>query len=365
MRLLYTLPDFWPHVLRGSERIVHDLAATMASSGNDVTVLTRGISNARSRAPMDGFTVDYRPRRNLARPLGWSGEEGFAVTAAVAAGSRSADIYHSFYLTDAYGVSAAAKLRRRPFVLSWHGMPEREWWEENHPRTYRWVVKAMRRAARVTVMTEACAREIRHSYGVEPVVMAPGLFTADYSLERKLGARRTIVCLAALDDGRKRLELLIAAFAILARDLPDIDLLLLGHGWDGDVARWVAATPPEIATRITWRGVAPAEVPGVLAGCAVAALTSLEEAFGMAVVEALASGIPVVVSDDGGSPEVISEGTGLSFRSGDTRACADALDAALKLAADPGTEARCRARAQGFDWSVRGPAYLGLYRELT
>lgn len=74
------------------------------------------------------------------------------------------------------------------------------------------------------------------------------------------------------------------------------------------------------------------EVPAALSQLDIFVAPSLEESFGVAVVEAMAAGLPVVVSDAPGLTEVVRHGVdGLVTRRGDSDSLADAI---LKLAKD-------------------------------
>ena len=362
MRLLYTLPDFWPHVRRGSERIVHDLAMAMAERGHEIRVVTRTPDGPGRDVQMDGFDLSYRrPPRWPERWFGWEPIETFALTAAAAAARRSADLYHAFYPSDAFGVAQVLRFRRRPLVLSWHGYPDRGWWRNNQPRLHGWFDRAMKQAACVTVMAERSAVRMREDWGIDPVVMPPGLFTRDYALPRVDQDHRTIVCAAALDDPRKKLTTLVRAFALLAPAMPDLRLLLVGPGETARVEAAAAAEGSAIAARIQCLP-ATADLAPIYARATVGALTSYQEAFGMVVLEYLASGMPAVVSDDGGSPELIAPGAGVAFEEGNAEACAVALREGLRLATLPGTAQACRRQARLYDWSERVQAYEEMYR---
>lgn len=109
-----------------------------------------------------------------------------------------------------------------------------------------------------------------------------------------------------------------------------------------------------------------ADLPELLRDAAVFLLPSETESFGLAALEALACGVPVVASRVGGVPEVVEDGkTGFLCGVGDVEAMAAA---ALRLIGEPALHAAhaaaARARAQTF---ARGPAidrYVALYRRV-
>ena len=91
--MLFTLPNFWPYVRRGSERLVHDLASEMTRRGHRVTVLTRGPGARIRKATMDGFDVIYVPTATrLFSKLRIDPVDGFALPAFVGGLLKSADV---------------------------------------------------------------------------------------------------------------------------------------------------------------------------------------------------------------------------------------------------------------------------------
>ena len=85
------------------------------------------------------------------------------------------------------------------------------------------------------------------------------------------------------------------------------------------------------------------DVPAILPAFDVFALSSLHEGLSIALVEALASGVPCVCTNVGGIPEVVQDGReGLLVRPGDAAALAKGL---LRLQADPAFTASLGAAA--------------------
>jgi glycosyltransferase involved in cell wall biosynthesis len=108
---------------------------------------------------------------------------------------------------------------------------------------------------------------------------------------------------------------------------PECGLLLAGHRTNPTVATWLSAAR---------RG-----RPGLSAPNGVYACASLKEEFGIALCEALGSGLVVVAPNDGGPPTYVEDGvTGVLVDTADPAALGDAVSAALDLAAAPDSEAR-------------------------
>jgi len=366
MDLLFTIPDFWPHVRRGSERLVHDLGAELVRRGHRVTVVTRTPSRRPERATMDGMTVRYeRDRSAAAKRFGLHPLDGFALTAGLAGIRHRPDVYGAYYLSDAYALHVIGRLQRRPVAVHIMGWPDRAWIERTHPRTFRRIIHAIERNP-VTVLSHGAARRAKEEFGVEAEVLVCGTFTETWNRPRPPQERRTIVCSAAVDDPRKRVGLLARAFVQVGREQPDVDLLLVGPGDATAVINEARGADPAVAARVTHRPeTRTEELPDILSRCTVGALTSIREAFGLVVVEYLAAGMPAVATDDAGAAEIPTPETGVLFAADDVDACADALRRALTLAEDPKTVDRCRARAAEFDWSRAADAHEAFYARLA
>lgn len=131
----------------------------------------------------------------------------------------------------------------------------------------------------------------------------------------------------------KGVDLLLAAL----REVPEARAVIVGDGPAAPVLRQQAAVLG-VADRVDWRGYVPHEdVAAVYQEIDVLALPSRpirgwSEQFGRVVIEALASGVPVIASDSGELPRLLGEtGGGWTFCAGDAKSFA----AALCTAANP------------------------------
>lgn len=102
-------------------------------------------------------------------------------------------------------------------------------------------------------------------------------------------------------------------------------------------------------------------VPEIMRQADLFVLPSVEDAYGLVAVEAMASGLPVIVSDHAGSSEVISNGRdGIVVAAGDVQALVEAIERLLESAdfrAAMGEAARLRVESEN-SWSAYGDAVL-------
>ena len=126
----------------------------------------------------------------------------------------------------------------------------------------------------------------------------------------------------------KGLETLLEAFSALAPAHPDLRLEIAGRGSCEPELR-ASAARMGLADRVDFLGWRE-DVAALHARWRMFAQPSRHEGFGLAALEAMASGLPVVASATGGLPELVEDGrTGLLAPAGDATALARQLDRLL------------------------------------
>lgn len=253
----------------------------------------------------------------------------------------------------------------------------------NRPRmalfyALRWT--AERLARKVVALTEADkAEQVR--LGLAPagkyVVINNGVrlapFRACGALDRSaireslgLAPTATVIGTVGRLSAEKGQAFLIEALRRVRRRLPGAKLLLVGDGpMRGGLERLALAQ--EVADHVVFTGLRR-DVPAMLCAMDVFALPSLYESQGIALVEALAAGKPVVATRVGGVPSIVEDSVnGLLVPSRDPEALAEAI---LRLAGDPPRAERLGRRgaddaAARFSVEKMVAAHDRLYRSLV
>ncbi|HMX25594.1 MAG TPA: glycosyltransferase family 4 protein, partial [Blastocatellia bacterium] len=165
---------------------------------------------------------------------------------------------------------------------------------------------------------------------------------------------------------RKGIFTLLEAFDRVAREVPNCRLTIAGSGGEqAEVERRVAAS--HFRDRIELLGAVSRErTPELLRNCTLYCLTAYGEPFANSVLEALASGKPVVATAAGGIQEMIPDGGGRKVPPRDAGALADALIEVLRspeLQAEMGRCNRQKAE-QFFAWERVIDRLEGVYEQL-
>ncbi|GAA1430648.1 glycosyltransferase family 4 protein [Microlunatus lacustris] len=214
-------------------------------------------------------------------------------------------------------------------------------------------------------VSEPAARVVRRYLGRDPQVIPNGFRYAEFGGGHhptgswRGGDRPRLVFLGRVEEPRKGLDVLMAALPAVRAVHPDLEVVVAGRGH---------RALPDWVRRET--SVTDAEKVALLAGADVfVAPHTARESFGIVLLEAMASGAPVVASDlpaftsllahDRGS----SAGVGTLFPNGDPRALAGAVLDVLRSRDAVGAE-RGRRHARRFDWSVVGPAVEDVYQRV-
>lgn len=160
---------------------------------------------------------------------------------------------------------------------------------------------------------------------------------AQQSMREKLGvpADARLISYVGRFIVAKGMHELIAAFTLMARDDPNIQLVLVG---DGVMREELASIVREagVLNRVFFPGgVHPERVAEWISASDVLCLPSWSEGYPNVVVEAIACGRPVVATDVGGTAEIVNESRGVLVRPRDIESLKNGLLFALATRWDP------------------------------
>ncbi|TWX40269.1 glycosyltransferase family 4 protein [Frigoribacterium sp. ACAM 257] len=240
-----------------------------------------------------------------------------------------------------------------------------------------WIRLASRLADRCIAPSQATADEVARWAG-DParsiVVSFHGVDTERYSpasRDREAEMRGALavgdapyVAFVGTIEPRKNVGPLLDAIVGLARRRPELAPRLLlagGRGWDESVIERLDAAAPGAAYR--WLGYVDEQLlPSFVASSSLVAYPSVGEGFGLPILEALASGVPVLTTDRLAAPEV--GGDVAVYCEPDAPSIESALEALLDddaRRADLGR--RGRERALTFTWRRTAGEHAAVYAE--
>ncbi|GLZ47593.1 glycosyl transferase family 1 [Actinomycetospora sp. NBRC 106375] len=229
--------------------------------------------------------------------------------------------------------------------------------------------RAIVEPAALVCVSEAVAGEVRSGWDRSPAVIGNGVDAARFAAAASSGAGepwraeygRYVLAVGGIEPRKGTLEL-VEAMALL----PDVPLLIAG----GDTLFDYRPYRAEVFARSDELGVAPVvlgpvddgELPGLVAGASVFAFPSTKEGFGLAAMEALAAGVPLVTRDLPVLREVFA---GAARFADGPEGFAREIGRVLEGAdpdLDPAHATVGRALAAAHTWDAAAAAHLDLYR---
>jgi phosphatidylinositol alpha-mannosyltransferase len=348
-------PFCWPEVRRGGERLQQDLCSLYRDAGHDVTLIASVPEGGAPEHP-GGVAAAGLSRGRMLPPL-----HDFACRVRGHVGGQDYDCLHALTHFDA---GAALTLRRRPRILAQSiGAPTMRMFRRRPVE--RWLLhRTMRRADTVAVLSRYAHDRLATDLDRRIHVLPPMVDLAQFTPGPRGGAP-DLLFVGDVTEPRKNAALVLAAFARIAAERPELRLGFSGHVTPEVRASLLRGLEPRLAERVDFLGTgARADLPRLYAGASAVILPAAFEAFGLVLVEALASGTPVVGATPGGAADIVDSpeiGALIDLAEADLpRVLADAMRHALDLSGDPATPARCRSRAERFGHDALGPRYLEL-----
>ncbi|MFM0364469.1 MSMEG_0565 family glycosyltransferase [Paraburkholderia sediminicola] len=293
----------------------------------------------------------------------------------------SFDVLHA---QDSISGNALAELRAqgliRGFIRTVHHLDH-----FNDPRLTAWQRRAYEDAEQVLCVSDTWAREMRSTFGIAALAVPNGVdvtrFTPDddvhdAQIRRRLGIDGGPIVLSVGGiEARKNTRALLEAFALVLRTLPGAQLVIVGGAslLDHDAyARGVLKRAAELGLSIgpdesvvVTGPLEDAAMPALFRSADVLSMVSLREGFGLVVLEALASGTPVVASAIAPFTEYLDDTTCYWADPADVESIAAALLCALSGSGSRiDFDQAVPALLARFSWAASARRHVDVYRQL-
>jgi glycosyltransferase involved in cell wall biosynthesis len=355
--------------LGGAERVLGTLARAASGAGLQIALVSITAPEADRGVLLPMLKEAGLNPRSLAIPRMADPRSLRRVAAAIRA-SRC-DVVHAHLAAAATLVPVAASLNGVASVCTFHHvpgpLPRRDAIKERlavtaagHSRALLFVSDASRRAFAARYRPDPRTWRVLRN-GVDLDDFSPGPAELPSDLRIPAGAP-VVTIVGALRRGKGQM-LAIKAWPEVSRHHPEARLLLVGTG-EMEAALRTRAAALGVADRVVFAGLRTS-VSGLLRASTVVALPSEIEALPTTLIEAAGCGLPVVATDVGGTPEVVTHGvTGLLTPPGDADALARAI---VDLLGDEGRrrlmgEAARRMAERRFDMHDWARRMAELYR---
>jgi len=253
-----------------------------------------------------------------------------------------------------------------PIVATWHSAMDRSRMILTLSKLAQTAMEKV--SARIAVSEAARTTLIKH-VGGDAVIIPNGVDVSSFANATPMfgwpGSNMSIVFLGRGDEPRKGLEILVNAYPQIRENFPQVRLLIAGPGEPEDVLKKLSKHDRSSVTVLGM--VAPEDKASVLAsGTIYVAPNTGGESFGIVLLEAMASGTPVVASDLEAFERVLDYGrAGVTFQNENS---VDLARVACELLADDSKRAQLVQqgidRANEFDWNVVAKEIVNVYESV-
>jgi N-acetyl-alpha-D-glucosaminyl L-malate synthase BshA len=299
----------------GSGVVATELGIELAARGHDIHFISYAMPVRITEA---SGRIHFHEVEMLNYPLFDHPPYTLALATAMAnvAVNESLDLLHVHYAiphsVSAYLARAMLKPRRLPFVTTLHGT---DITLVGLDRSYLPITRfSIEESDGVTAISEYLRDVTQREFEIRrPVEVIPNFVNCDVfnpangKCRREEFAPRGEKILVHLSNFRpvKRVPDVIEIFGLVRREIP-AKLLMIGDGPDRTVAEWMVREK-KLSADVIFLG-KQNQVQDLLNCADVLLLPSDIESFGLAALEAMASGVPAICSRVGGVPEVLRDG---------------------------------------------------------
>jgi glycosyltransferase involved in cell wall biosynthesis len=375
MKIAITHPTTFSRVRRGTERLAEETAKFMANRGHDVTFIACKAGKG-EQVRDEGVLFDYHRRwwHPSFAQAGLLEHHSFLASSFCRLLRKQFDIVHSFSFTDGFAAVQARRFTGVPNILTVNALPPKISYYRSLSTGGAIFKRAVQQSNEVTVFSRYVNQYAQERWGrtcVEfpaPVDLDRFPFNSDRDFTRPI-----LLCTAALDDSRKGGPVIMRAFNRVKQVRPEVIFQVASDIEESKRRELMQLVSAEWRNDVQFLGNGkPGDLPLLYGRASATVLASLWEAFGMVLVESMATGTPVAATRDGALPEILTDEVGSLFDPGpvedagpsNDKGLADSILKCLELSQRPETAQRCRARARQFSWQECGSRLESIYERV-
>jgi 1,4-alpha-glucan branching enzyme len=331
LRILMLAWEYPPHMIGGLARAVCDLSRHLAAKGHKVHVITSHSAVSPLFETMDGVHIHRAQALHSLERLDfidWVFQMNLAFVDVIHTLTEQGldfDLVHAHDWLVYYAAKDCKQTNKLPLIATIHatefgrnqGLLETGLQKRIHSLECKLVLEA----DQIIVCSHAMVKEVSQLFplptnqiaripnGVEPypesgpdrVLVCPHLLDTINPLKDEL-----LVCYLGRLVYEKGVHILIEAMGLVASQIPQVKLLIAGIG---PAQEWLEELALPHAEHVQFLGfLADIDKHYLLKHAELFVAPSLYEPFGISLLEAMASGTPVIVSEVGGLTEIVEHG---------------------------------------------------------
>jgi glycosyltransferase involved in cell wall biosynthesis len=358
MKIAFVYDVIYPYVKGGVEKRVHELAIRLAARGHAVHIIGMKYWEGPDSIVVDGVILHgicpaqqlYADgRRTIYEAL------SFSTSLLPFLMREEFDIIdcQQFPYFPCFPVKIVSVMKKKPFIITWHEVWGDYWYEYLGWQgvigkvTERLVVGLTPHTIAVSATT---AKKLRHLGVCDDVRIIQNGINPRQLISVPPSAESSDIIFVGRLIKEKHVDVLIRSFAVLLSGSPNLTLLVLGDGPERDAVSGLVSELA-IGDRVILIPFVDShdEIIGLMKASHVCVIPSTREGFGIAALEALACGLPVITVDhpDNAIGELITEETGFLSSLSIEGLC---TTIEVALCRYPSMKKDCMVSAEAYDW---------------
>ena len=369
MRIAYLYDCVYPYQIGGVERRVWELSKRLSERGHEIHLFGMQFWDGKPVREQNGVILHgVCPAQSL-----YSGSRRGVMPAVFYAFHIFAPIIlEKFDLIDAqqfpylhcFPAKVSSVIRKTPLVITWHEVWGEYWYRYLgrwgfFGKSIEWAVSRLSR--NIIAVSPSTARDLLSLGLGNGITVIPNGIDCRHIGTIPPSPLASDIIFAGRFIPEKNVDLVIAAVDILRREIPDIRAVIVGDGPEKDALKKMVRDRG-LEKHVTFTGFLanPDSVIALMKASKVFVFPSIREGFGMAALEAMACGLPVVTVNHPGNAttDLVTPQTGII-----TSLSPERLAGSVRTCLQDHGRFRdaCRTKAKDYDWESVVDRAIGYY----